>query len=305
LQNVIGWYLVASCALGRRWIRWLAFAVGLGGGCVELDPDYVPTDGTGGDWTSTGSIPSTMTEEPIEPSTGSQDTTDGADPTARTTAETGSGDASSGSRGESGTDATGSGESSTGEECVDEICDGVDNDCDGTVDNGCGGCVETVSDGGFEGGTPSVAWTEYSLAFGTPLCTVAVCGLGGGSGPHGGTWWSWFGGYDGYEIGSITQTITIPVGTATLGFWLEIPVCAGEITDSLVVTIDAAEVISFDNADPACEVIGYVQHSIDVTSYADGGVHTLEFVGEVFGNGPPTQSVTNFMVDDVSLQSCD
>jgi hypothetical protein len=188
-----------------------------------------------------------------------------------------------------------------------EVCgDGLDNDCDGTVDDGCGGCSERVTDGGFEAGTPSVAWTEASLIFGTPLCTAAVCGLGGGSGQHGGTWWSWFGGYDGHELASVSQTITIPAGsTATLRFWLEIPVCASQITDSLVVTIDGVEQIAFDNGDPVCDVIGYAQHSIDVSAFADGGNHTLEFVGEVFGNGPPAQSITNFMVDDVSVQACD
>lgn len=49
-------------------------------------------------------------------------------------------------------------------------------------------------DSGFEAGTPNPYWTEASINFGSPLCTVATCGSGGGTGPHTGSWWAWFGG---------------------------------------------------------------------------------------------------------------
>jgi hypothetical protein len=186
---------------------------------------------------------------------------------------------------------------------VAENCaDGLDNDCNGVVNNGC--CVQAVVDGSFEGGTPNAWWTEFSLIYGTPLCTTAGCGTGGGTGPRTGLWWSWFGGYDGYEMGSMTQDVTIPVGTATLSFWLEIPECAGTIEDTLIVTIDGVQVLYFDNGNPSCDVVGYAQQSVDVSAYADGGVHTLEFVSEVYGTGVAIDSITNFFVDDVSLLSC-
>ena len=184
-----------------------------------------------------------------------------------------------------------------------EICDdGIDNDCNGVLDNGCAPtCVfAAVLDDDFEGGTPSLAWTESSLQFGTPLCTAAGCGTGGGTGPFSGIWWAWFGGFAGYEIGSVSQSITIPAGTqATLTFWLEMAACDAGNADTLVVSLDGTQVIAFDNADARCGSIGYQLISVDITAFADGAAHTLDFTGEVFGPG-----VTNFFVEDVAIESC-
>ena len=82
-----------------------------------------------------------------------------------------------------------------------------------------------VGDGSFETGTPNASWEEFSTNFGTPLCD-AVCGLGGGTGPRTGAWWAWFGGTTAAETGIITQSVTIPSGSAELTFWLEIPATA-------------------------------------------------------------------------------
>ena len=174
-----------------------------------------------------------------------------------------------------------------------EVCDGQDNDCDGTVDEGCS--LDVVVDGGFEGGTPSVAWTEYSINFGTPICDVATCGTGGGTGPRTGTYWIWLGGVND-ELGTVTQNVTIPVGTAVLSFWLEIPVCEGGTWDTLEVKIDGVTVYYTDSTDPRCDITGYVQRLIDVSAYADGSTHSLQFRGETDVSNP-----TNFMIDDVSL----
>jgi hypothetical protein len=138
------------------------------------------------------------------------------------------------------------------------------------------------------------------LQFGTPLCTTGACGTGGGTGPRSGLWWAWFGGFAGYEIGSVSQAVTIPAGTeATLTFYLEMPVCDVGNADSLVVSLDGSQVAFFDNADARCGSIGYQLVSIDISAFADGGAHTLDFTGEVFGPG-----VTNFFVDDIAIESC-
>lgn len=153
-----------------------------------------------------------------------------------------------------------------------------------------------VADGSFEAGTPSPFWTEASTNFGSPLCTVAACGTGTGTGPRSGLWWAWFGGISAYEAGSVSQSVIIPSGTATLSFWVEQFVCTGSSNDYLEVNMDGNQVWVTTAADPACGTLGYRQVLVDVSAYANGAAHTLEFNSEVFGGGN-----TNFFVDDVSI----
>ena len=159
--------------------------------------------------------------------------------------------------------------------------------------------ADVIVDGGFEAGPSGGTWTEASSNFGTPICDVAGCGTGTGTGPHSGTYWTWFGGIGAYEEGSVSQSVTIPNGTATLTFWLEQIVC-DSASDYMEVTIDGTQVFLTDGSSPLCGVLGYAQQSVDVSAYADGGSHTLEFHSEIFGtNG----SGSNFFVDDVALDA--
>ena len=153
-----------------------------------------------------------------------------------------------------------------------------------------------VQDGGFEDGTPSVFWNEFSSNFGTPLCD-AGCGTGGGTGPHTGSWWSWFGGIaTAVEEGYVDQDVTIPAGTATLRFWLEIPVA--DATGFMDVQMDGNTIMSFTEADAGTYGI-YAEVSVDVSAYADGGIHNLKFHSITQpGAGP-----VNFMLDDVSIEA--
>ena len=160
--------------------------------------------------------------------------------------------------------------------------------------------ADVVQDGGFEAGSPNPFWTEASTNFGTPLCTVADCGNGTGTGPLGGLWWAWFGGWDdGLEAASVSQSVTIPSGgAATLRFWAEQFVCSGSASDYLRVSIDGTQLWQTTAADPACGVLGYREIVLDVSAFADGGAHTLLFSSETLGS-----AVTNFFVDDVTLQA--
>jgi hypothetical protein len=82
-----------------------------------------------------------------------------------------------------------------------------------------------VTDPGFEAGPFGETWDESSAIYGTPLCDVAGCGTGAGSGPRSGTFWAWFGGFaGGHEEGSVSQQLRIPAG-AGLTFYLEQPAC--------------------------------------------------------------------------------
>ncbi len=167
-----------------------------------------------------------------------------------------------------------------------------------------GGCtpVDVVSDGGYELGLNTPAWTLTSTNFGTPICDVAGCGTGGGTGPRSGTFWAWFGGEPFYsETATTSQTFVIPNGSmATLEFWLEIPVC-DSILDTFEVTMDNTIIYAATGGDAACGNVGYQLKTINVSAYADGGQHTLMFRGDT---SALFLSATNFMVDDVSLTAC-
>ncbi|MGH9243492.1 MAG: BACON domain-containing protein, partial [Acidimicrobiales bacterium] len=154
---------------------------------------------------------------------------------------------------------------------------------------------EIVGDGGFEAGSPNPVWDEASTNFGTPLCTAGGCGVGGGTGPHSGSWWAWFGGIEtSVETGSVSQNVTIPsAGSAELRFWLEIPVA--DSTGFLDVSLDGDVLFSVTEADGPS--IGYTEVVVDVSEYADGGTYELRFDSTTQpGAGP-----VNFFVDDVSI----
>ncbi|MBL0343451.1 MAG: PKD domain-containing protein [Bacteroidetes bacterium] len=167
---------------------------------------------------------------------------------------------------------------------------------------GSGNCPDILTDGDFELGPGGGAWTEASTNFGTPLCDLAGCGNGTGTGPNGGTYWAWFGGFTGgTETSSLTQSLIFPLGDSiTLEFALEQFVCDGA-QDFLEVTVDGNQVFLSDGVSPLCGVLGYSNQTIDLSSYADGNSHTVSFNSTTFSaNG----AVTNFFVDDVKILSC-
>ncbi|MEY3342619.1 MAG: hypothetical protein RL090_303 [Bacteroidota bacterium] len=161
------------------------------------------------------------------------------------------------------------------------------------------GQTQLIVDGGFEGGSGSTAWVQSSTNFGTPLCDLATCGNGSGTGPRTGNFWAWFGGFPGgVETSSLTQTVVIPSGASvTMSFWLEQAVCDGP-QDLLEVRIDGTTVFSTDGASNLCGLIGYSQQSINLSTFADGQPHDVEFFSTTFSSGGGT---TNFFVDDVSI----
>jgi len=184
-----------------------------------------------------------------------------------------------------------------------ELCTTAEDDnCNGMANEGCNGTCSPnpnlIVDGGFEQGAGGGAWTEDSLNFGTPLCDASTCGTGGGTGPHAGSWWAWFGGISDQEEGSVGQTVTIPTGAmATLSFYLEMSSCDDPI-DYLEVTVDGTQVFNVNGGDAACGTVGYALKTIDLSAYANNASHTIVFHSEVFGNSGGT---TNFFVDDITL----
>ncbi len=162
-----------------------------------------------------------------------------------------------------------------------------------------GTAVQPVLDSGFELSLGNNGpWLSTSTSFGTSLCDVAYCGNGGGSaGPHGGNVWVWFGGTNQAETGTASQVLTIPAGGPRhLNFWLR----AGLVADgsaTLGVSVDGVEVAEFH--EPESDEAGYTQRSVDISAYADGASHKIEFRY----TKPATSGSSNFSVDDVTIDA--
>ena len=159
--------------------------------------------------------------------------------------------------------------------------------------------VNAVTDPGFEAGTPNPFWNEFSAIFGTLLCSVPSCGDGGGTtGPNSGSWWAWFGGgaIFGGDEGTVDQDVTFPSGAATLSFYFSAPAC-GDVGSFLELNVDGNQEWVASGDDPLCGFVGYTQQFVDLSAYADGGVHNIEFHGVELAIG----GTSNFLVDDVEL----
>jgi Calx-beta domain len=163
--------------------------------------------------------------------------------------------------------------------------------CSGTL------LPDPITDGGFEAGSPSTAWTEASANFGTPLCSPALCGF---AGARTGSWWAFFGGVVGApETASLQQSVVLSPGQANLTFFLWNPE-SGNTTDALRVLVDGTQVLSIP-AGNSIYAAGYTRVVVDLSAFADGGSHTVRL--EAATSGSPSN--TNFFVDDISLSLCE
>lgn len=154
---------------------------------------------------------------------------------------------------------------------------------------------QLIMDPSFEEYSPNPYWEEYSETYGTPLCTVADCGTGTGTGPNTGDVWSWFGGAAAGDTGYVSQDVSILPGTAKVNFFVEQYVCASAgASNYMALVIDGVELWRTDGTDAACGTLGYRPVEVDVSDFADGGTHTIAF-----------ESVTvdgaNFFLDDATL----
>jgi hypothetical protein len=154
---------------------------------------------------------------------------------------------------------------------------------------------QLLQDPSFEAYTPNPYWDEYSATFGTPLCTVADCGTGTGTGPRTGDVWSWFGGATAGDAGYVSQDVLIMPGTADMTFWVEQAVCGtAGASNYMALMIDSVELWRTDGTDPACGTASYREIVVDVSDFADGDTHEIKFDSVTVGSG-------NFFLDDVEL----
>jgi cysteine-rich repeat protein len=197
----------------------------------------------------------------------------------------------------------GNGRLDAGEQC-DDGNDFIDDGCSSTcqVESGwqCSdpGAPGNISDPGFEAGTPNLFWDEVSNnPIGTPICEVAVCGRAGGTGPFEGDFWVNLGSIRDYQEGSVSQSVVIPASVSTLTFELEIPTCDSS-ADYVEVLIDNQRKLFINGSNPRCGVVGYATQTADVSAYADGEAHEIEFHSETFSNNG---GVSSFFIDEIAL----
>jgi uncharacterized repeat protein (TIGR01451 family) len=160
-----------------------------------------------------------------------------------------------------------------------------------------------LQDGSFEATVPGAApgdpatnpfWDAASAQFGTPFCDLSSCGDGGGTaGARTGDWWVWFGGATANETGNVNQDATL-TGTPTLSFYLWAPVPSGSGTGTMDVLVDGNSVFQVTQGQAPYDT-GYQLVEVDLTAYADGGVHNIRFESSTVND------VVTFNVDDVFL----
>jgi hypothetical protein len=155
-----------------------------------------------------------------------------------------------------------------------------------------------IQDPSFEASYGSGAyWGQYSTNFGSPLCNTTDCGTGGGTaGPRTGGIWSWFGGTSSNEVGDLYQSVTFPYCGAQLQFyfWIGAAGSGSDANDVFVAAIDGNTVFTA-NATQKALYPSYTLVTVDVSAYANGASHLVEFYSVTTGQ------TVNFNLDDVAL----
>jgi hypothetical protein len=168
-----------------------------------------------------------------------------------------------------------------------------------------------VQDPSLEAAIASTAiWAQASSNSDTPLCNHSIpeCNFGIATATaHSGSVWALFGGIDwsdeesiSPEVGDLYQNVTFPSCGASLQFyfWIGAAPAGSDASDLFNVKIDGTTVFSA-NATQKSSYPAYTLVTLDVSAYANGAVHKVEFHSITAG-----QTVI-FNLDDVSLtRSC-
>lgn len=161
--------------------------------------------------------------------------------------------------------------------------------------------AELIKDGSFEatvftgavGDSPD--WAEADSQFGSPLCTVAVCGGASGVAPRTGNVFAWFGGQTtANHTSSLSQPVSFSPGGSVLTFWSKFAGPSAPYDATLTVKVDSTTVLTI--TEPQAAQDSYVQQRVDVSQFA-GTTRTLSFAW----SGGPTSPSSNLVVDDVSV----
>ncbi|MEZ4883158.1 MAG: T9SS type A sorting domain-containing protein [Chitinophagales bacterium] len=148
-----------------------------------------------------------------------------------------------------------------------------------------------IADGSFEEG--GNAWVEFEEP-NQPDANIIDNTI-----PMVGNFSAYLGGYQTQQITQISQQITMPLtGSATLSFY-GLFFCASD-NDNFKVLVDNVPLLDvFGSNDALCSALYFQRFEVDLSSFADGNAHTIQF--SLFGAGG---GLTAFFLDDVQLNAC-
>lgn len=146
-------------------------------------------------------------------------------------------------------------------------------------------------------GQSNPSWGSTSSSFGTVFCSAGICQNDGSNpAPRTGSFYAWFGGAEGAETSTLTQTVSVPAGAARhLNFFLRRARSTAPFTATLAVRANGQLLRTFD--EPATTEPAYLARSIDLTSFATGQSVQLRFEYQ----NPAGGGVSNFFVDDLTV----
>jgi hypothetical protein len=127
-----------------------------------------------------------------------------------------------------------------------------------------------------------------------------LCDPSGSTTARTGQWWAWFGGAPGlYEHASLTQSVGIPSGGATLVFYLFAYSARQDGQDWFRASIDGNVVFGITDLQAPSYSSDYTLVAVDLSAYA-GGTHVLGLECVQVGTG---NLYSNFLVDDVRIDT--
>lgn len=165
-----------------------------------------------------------------------------------------------------------------------------------TADGGCD--QEEVFSGICPAACNVVNDPSFELNDGSWSATFALCNQDCGADlALEGDFWLWFGGLADGSADTTTQSVTIPVGSAELSFFLFAPGEVSNGNNTLVVQVDGSEVFGITDTDATPYADGYVKVTVDIAEFADGNEHAVSFIGT-------TVELYSFHVDYVQIDAC-
>jgi len=161
--------------------------------------------------------------------------------------------------------------------------------------------TQPVQDSGFEATTTDAGTNPFWESLdGNPSAgggTSFYSNTGFGIPTHGGDWTVWFGGWrtGDAETQNFQQSVTMPSsGPAFLNYWRFVST-APDAAGNLTISVDGTAVDTTDLS--AVTDTDYTQFSVDISTYADGAAHLIDFTFDYPGGAQDG----DIFIDDVTV----